>query len=51
MDGVGNSLFVNANYGVTDRISLDLGYRWRHQTADDLSYTRYSLRLTALYRY
>jgi hypothetical protein len=51
LDGTGHAPFVNLSWGLTNRISLDLGYRFQYGKADDLSYRSNAVRVTALFRY
>ena len=51
LDGTGSAAFVNFSWGFTNRISLDLGYRFYYGKADDLDYFSNTARLTALFRY
>lgn len=49
--GTGHSASVNLNYGLTDRISLDVGYRYDYGKADLLSYKTNVARVGVVFRY
>lgn len=51
LKGPGHSPFVKASYGLTDHLSLDVGYRFNWLEADDLEYERNTGQLLLQYRY
>ncbi len=51
IDGNGYAPFVGLSYGLTDRWSLDLGYRFEYGEADALRYRNHVVRGTVLFRY
>jgi hypothetical protein len=50
---VGNAYapFASLNYGLSERFSLDLGYRFQYGEGDWLSYANHMARLAVLFRY
>jgi hypothetical protein len=51
LKGAGHAPFVNFSWGITDRISLDAGYRFQFGKAQQLDYNSHTTRLTVLFRY
>jgi len=51
LDGMGHAPFVKASYGLTDHLSLDVGYRFNWLEADRLEYERNTGQLLLQYRY
>jgi len=51
LDGTGHSGFINFSYGFTNRLSLDLGYRYLWGKGDSLTYERNTVQLALLFRY